>query len=86
MALDTVKIGIIGFGNMGTSHAGYLHRGDIPGATLTAICDTIPERLALAKERFGDTVTLFDDVEKLFASKAVDAVIIATPHYFHPRM
>ena len=83
--VKNVRIGIIGFGNMGTGHATYIQKGEVPGATLAAICDNVPARLTLARERHGENgVAYFDDTEKLFASKTVDAVIIATPHYFHP--
>ena len=82
--MDTLRIGIIGFGNMGTFHARYLSQGEVAGATLGAICDTDPERLKLARETHGKDLPLFESAEALFAAKVVDAVIVATPHYFHP--
>ena len=82
--MDTLRIGIIGFGNMGTFHARYLSQGEVAGATLGAICDTDPERVKLARETYGKDLPLFDSAEALFAAKVVDAVIVATPHYFHP--
>jgi len=82
--MDTLRIGIIGFGNMGTFHARYLSQGEVAGATLGAICDTDPERVKLARETYGKDLPLFDSAEALFAAKVVDAVIVATPHYFPP--
>jgi predicted dehydrogenase len=72
------RIGIIGMGLMGTGHARCLRDGLIPGAVLAAACD--PDR-----RRAGDfpSVPWFDDVPALVRSGAVDAVVIATPHYAH---
>jgi predicted dehydrogenase len=82
--MEKVKIGIIGFGSMGSSHGRYLKAGEINNAELTAVCDINPERLRFAKENFGEDIQVFDNAEAFFASKAMDAVMIATPHYFHP--
>lgn len=82
--MEEVRIGIIGIGNMGSSHAKNLVAGKVPGAKLSAICDLNPERLKWAKENIGEDVALFDNDDAFFAAKAVDAVIIATPHYDHP--
>lgn len=84
--MDKVRIGIIGIGNMGSSHANYIFAGDIPNAELTAVCDTDSNRLKWAKETFGDKVQVFDNEEAFLASKAMDAVMICTPHYDHPPM
>lgn len=82
--MGKVRIGIVGIGNMGSSHAVYLYENRIENAELTAVCDINAERLNWAKERFGDGVELFDDAETMFSSGKVDGVIIATPHYDHP--
>lgn len=84
--MKNVRIGIIGIGNMGTSHAKQLYDGRIPNAELTAVCDINSERLNWAKDTFGDSIQRFDTAEALFESKACDAVFIATPHYDHPRL
>ena len=54
--MDIVRFGIIGIGNMGTTHSKYLFGGEIEGATITAICDLKQSRLDWAKEQFGDKV------------------------------
>jgi len=81
--MEKVRYGIIGIGNMGTSHAKWLS-GEIKGAELTAICDSNLERHKWAKENVSDSVQLFASTEEFFASKAFDVVLIATPHYDHP--
>lgn len=68
---------------MGTGHCKYLNAGEIEGATLAAICDIKPAKLEMAKEAYPD-VALFDNHMDMFKSGKIDAVIIATPHYFHP--
>ena len=82
--MDEVRIGIIGFGGMGNSHANYLSRGEIAGAKLVAVADADPDRLEGVEEKYGAGVQTFDGADALFAAQCVDAVIVATPHYFHP--
>ncbi|MCU6795241.1 MULTISPECIES: Gfo/Idh/MocA family protein [Paenibacillus] len=83
--MDKVRIGIIGVGNMGKSHIDYLTKGQVNGAELTAIVDTDPTRLEWVRAHHGNAnIQLFDNAEAFFASKAFDAVIVATPHYDHP--
>lgn len=79
-----VHVGIIGIGNIGSSHAKHIASGRIPGAKLTAVCDTRVERLEWAKANLGEGIRTFDSAEKLFAADCVDAVVIAVPHYDHP--
>ena len=76
--MNSVRLGIIGMGNMGKFHADYLLAGKVPRAALTAVCSTSPAKLEHYK-----SVKIFDDGEKLIRSGAVDAVVIATPHYQH---
>jgi predicted dehydrogenase len=78
-----VRIGIIGIGTMGSSHAQLLRLGKIKGAQLTAVCDINPERLQWAEEQVGEAVLRFNSVETMLQARVVDAVIIATSHYEH---
>ncbi|MBI3947359.1 MAG: Gfo/Idh/MocA family oxidoreductase [Armatimonadetes bacterium] len=82
--MSRVRIGIIGFGAMGTGHARYLMAGEVSGAELVAVCDVEPARLNAVRETYGDQLKTFASADALFAAEAVDGVIIATPHYFHP--
>lgn len=47
--MENVRYGVIGIGNMGTSHSGWLAGGKIPGATLTAVCDIDREEKSMGK-------------------------------------
>ena len=78
--MDNVRFGIVGVGGMGSAHASNLPH--IPEAELTAVCDISPEALAAATEAFS--VPAFNNHIELLESGLVDAIIIATPHYFHP--
>ena len=76
--MDQVKIGIIGLGNMGSAHVTSLE--ELKNAKLTALCDTNPAKL---KRYEGKGYQLFTDDEEFFKNADVDAVVVATPHYFH---
>ena len=82
---NKIKLGIIGFGNMGSSHAKNLKEGKCPDFVLTAVADTNPERIAWGKENMDPGITYFDDAIELLDSGLIDACIIAVPHYDHPR-
>ncbi|MBE6478734.1 MAG: Gfo/Idh/MocA family oxidoreductase, partial [Propionibacteriaceae bacterium] len=78
---DTLRVGIIGTGVMGSDHAHNLARG-VRGATLVAIADAAADRAqALAAEVGVETV--FTDGTQMIDSGQVDAVIIAVPDPFH---
>ena len=78
--VEKVRFGVIGVGNMGSFHVGYLDT--LEGACLAAICDSNPQK----REEFGAKykVPMFATHQELLASKTCDAIIIATPHYDHP--
>ncbi|MDC3416034.1 Gfo/Idh/MocA family protein [Aquibacillus salsiterrae] len=81
-----VRIGIIGVGNMGFSHAKYLQNNEIEGTRLTAVLDSSPERCQWLRENLNSPIKVFCDEDSFFESDLVDAVIVATPHYNHPQM
>jgi predicted dehydrogenase len=76
-----IRMGVIGVGNMGIHHLGYMNQ--VEGAMLAAACDVDPKRLELARERVPG-VPVFSHYRDLFDSNLVDAILIATPHYPHP--
>jgi predicted dehydrogenase len=77
--MNSIRLGIIGMGNMGKFHADYLLAGKVKRAELTAVCSTSPSKLEKYK-----ALKIFDDAGQLIRSGAVDAVVIATPHPQHP--
>lgn len=76
--MSTVRLGIIGLGNIGQHHAAYLSAGKVARAQLVAVADAVPSKLDRYKP-----LKVFSDPEALIRSGEVDAVIIATPHYQH---
>ena len=80
---EKLRYGIIGIGNMGSSHIQMYTDGKIKEMELVAVCDIKQDRLDYAKEQVPGIAT-FLSTDDLFASGLLDAVIIATPHYLHP--
>jgi predicted dehydrogenase len=76
--MTSIRIGIIGLGNIGQHHAAYLTAGKVLRAELVAVSDAFPSKL----EKYQSLKT-FTQGEDLIRSGLVDAVIIATPHYQH---
>lgn len=83
--MDTVRMGIVGVGNMGSAHAASLAAGNISGMELTAVCDIQPVKRQWAQQHFPE-IPCFSDSTALLESGLADAVLIATPHYFHPEI
>ena len=82
--MDVVRVGIVGYGGMGSHHGRYLHAGEVPRAEVTAVADVDPARLEVAKENLGEGIAAFESAEAMLDAEVCDAVLIATPHYFHP--
>ena len=76
--MASVRLGIIGLGNMGVGHAENMLKGKISRCELVAVCDHNVSRLS----RFAN-VKGFARAEDVIRSKLVDAVLIATPHFSH---
>jgi predicted dehydrogenase len=79
MATEKVRFGVIGVGGMGSGHCSQIPK--IPETELTAICDINPQTREAIASKHG--VPGFANHEELLDSGLVDAVTIATPHYFH---
>ncbi len=81
--MKKVRFGIVGIGNMGSSHAKNLYDGKIENAQLISVCDIDEIKRKWAEENLIG-VKVFGDYSELLSSDDIDAVIIATPHYLHP--
>ncbi len=84
--MEQIKLGIIGVGNMGTTHCLNIATGKLPEFVLTAVADRRESRRNWAKERLGDEVAIYEEGKDLIASGKCDAVLIAVPHYQHPEL
>ena len=86
MDMEKVRLGIIGIGNMGSGHANSIVEGKVPEMELAAVADLRESRRAWAKESLPETVRIFEEGDELIDSGCCDAVLVATPHYDHPRL
>ena len=82
--MKQVRIGVIGVGNMGSLHCRSIASGNVSGMVLAAVADRSPGRRAWIGENLPTDVMVFEEGSDLIAGDAVDAVLIAVPHYQHP--
>lgn len=96
-ANSAVRVGLLGCGGRGTEDAANLV--DTGGAQVVALADLFQDQLAAAHAHFDqiqqakgyaalDASQLFigpHAYEQIAGSKEVDAIVIATPPYFHPQ-
>lgn len=80
--MDKVRYGIVGVGGMGSGHAKSMK--SIEECVLTAVCDVVPAVARSVGELHG--VPYCTDYRDLINRADVDAVVVATPHYFHPEI
>lgn len=76
----TIRVGVIGAGNIGTSHARDLSFA-VSGATVSAIYDADPDRTGLVAQEVGARALSSSD--ELIGSPDVDAIVIASPDDAH---
>lgn len=84
-AAERLGVAVVGINGMGHFHVRTLAaRKDV---RLVALCDvdaSVRERAAkTVKDLNGDAPALIEDFRKLLDDKAVEAVVIATPHHWH---
>jgi len=80
-ANDQIQIALIGAGGMGTSDTNTAIT--VPGVKLIAACDLYDGRLADAKKKWGNDIYTTRDYREILERKDIDAVIIATPDFWH---
>ena len=79
----TIRLGIIGIGNMGSEHCRLILDGRCPETELCAVADLRPERREWARRMLPDGTAVFGEGRELIASGTCDAVLIAVPHFQH---
>ncbi len=80
--MDKVRMGVIGYGNMGTTHVRNLSNGAVPNMELAAVCDFSEKRRNTCRSNHPET-PVFATAKELYESGLCDAVLIAVPHYDH---
>jgi len=84
-ANSKISVGLIGSGGRGSYDAAIVNAD--PRARVTALCDLYDDRLERAAQQIkAPDAKLYKDFEKLLGSPDIDAVVIATPPFEHPRM
>ncbi|MEM9581704.1 MAG: Gfo/Idh/MocA family oxidoreductase [Pseudomonadota bacterium] len=91
---DALKIGIVGLGQQGDFYTNMFHGREVkPGITLPmlqggqliAVCDGDAEKRARIATEFP-ALAVYADYAEMLEQGGLDAVLIETPHYFHPQM
>lgn len=79
--MSPIRFGLVGMGRHGSRYATHLLAGDVPGASLAAVC----RRDAAAARAFAASrgITAHAEPRLLFADPGVDAVLLAVPPNLH---
>lgn len=83
--MNKLKIGIIGYGNMGSGHVKSLMTGKVSNMELAAVADIAEARREAMKAAYPD-IPVFETAQDLYKSGLCDVVLIAVPHYDHPSL
>jgi len=93
-ANSAVRVGLLGCGRRGSTHANTVVQNS--AVRLTALADLFPDQLDKAKQRFdkannskgyapvAQTFVGPHAYQQIAQAKDLDAVIVATPAYYHP--
>lgn len=79
-ANDDIRVGVVGVGGRGRQLLGGIE--NCQGVRVVALCDPDEKALAKAKESCPDAFTT-DDLRKVLDRDDVDAVVTASPNYWH---
>lgn len=77
-----LNFAVIGIGRMGSLHASNLYKGKVKGARLISVCD-IDNATNTKFVKNHRKVTAYLDYKEMLEKEKIDAVVIATQHYFH---
>lgn len=77
-----MRAAIVGCGSIAHVHAAAID--EIPGITLAAAADIIPERAEEFHRQYG--CTAYSSLEEMLAQEEFDVLHICTPHYLHVPM
>ncbi len=83
--MEQLRLGIVGYGNMGVGHVKNVMEGKVPQMTIGGVCDVSSARREAIKKAYP-TIPVFEDAQEMFHSGVCDVALIATPHYDHPRI
>ncbi|MDY3618400.1 Gfo/Idh/MocA family protein [Agathobaculum sp.] len=76
---NVLKVGVIGFGQMGQVHAGIYNK--LPGVELAAVCEYNDDSRAKAEKQYG--CKTYKDYKEMLADPEIEAVSIVLPDNMH---
>ena len=83
---DKVNVAVVGCGGRGNGMI-FQNIPKIPAANLVAVCDVIESRRENAKSRYearyNTKVKAYEDFYKMLRKEKLDAVVLATPDFWH---
>ena len=84
--MSKIRYGIVGVGNQGTYYALRLDGGLVEDSRLTAVADINPAKIEAIKPKLKGEVKYYSDYKQMLSDGVCDAVLVAVPHYDHPKI
>ena len=81
--MKTVRVGMLGAGNIGRVHVERLQR--LPGVEVVALADAVESAAAEAAKKYS-VPNVFTEYKPLLKMPEIDAVFVCTPNSFHRDM
>lgn len=82
--MKKIKLGVLGYGNIGTLHVSNVLDGKCPEVEISAICDINPEKRAEASKKVP-SAKIFENADDMIKSGEIDSILVCVPHYDHPK-
>ena len=80
MSKPDIRVGLLAYGAIGDEHNKAIQATS--GLSLTAVCDTNPERLSAALQ-LSPKIQTFSDANQMLQSGEIDLVVVSTPPNSH---
>ncbi len=86
--MKKVRFGVIGLGNQGRYYSLDLFEGGkiVSDGVITAVCDINEKKIEAFKKDTKSDVAYFNNYLDLLDSGLCDAILVETPHYYHPEI
>lgn len=86
--MEKVRFGVIGLGNQGRYYSLDLFEGGkiVSDGVITAVCDINEKKIEAFKKDTKSDVAYFNNYLDLLDSGLCDAILVETPHYYHPEI
>lgn len=76
-----LRFALIGCGRISARHSEILVNGDVPNASLVAVCDIDPERAEQTGQK--NNVPFYTNMDKMMSSEKIDVAVVLTPSGLH---